>query len=91
MGKVKLRLDLLWPGPSGACFLRRRRFPVRGEVLPHFFRFVDFDGTGMSFLFGDTKGGQEIEDFLALDFQLPSQIVDSNLRLHPPCISPNFR
>jgi hypothetical protein len=45
----------------------------------------------MGFLLGDTDGGQEIEDFLALNFQLPGQIVDSNLRLHPLCVSPNFR
>jgi hypothetical protein len=45
----------------------------------------------MGLLLGDANGGQEIEDFLALDFQLPGQIVDSNLGLHPPCISPNFR
>jgi len=45
----------------------------------------------VGFLLSNTKGGQEIEDFLALDFQLPGQIVDSNLRLHPPFVSPNFR
>jgi len=43
----------------------------------------------MGFLFGDADVRQEVKDFLAFDFQLPGQIVDSNLLLHPPCISPN--
>jgi len=62
-----------------------------GKVLPHLLRFVGFDGTGVGFLFGDAKGRQEIEDLLAFDFHLPGQIVNSNLRLHPPFVSPNFR
>jgi len=36
-------------------------------MLPQLLRLMFFDGTGMSLLFGDTDGRQEIEDFLALD------------------------
>ncbi len=80
------------PGRAGTRVLRGKQ-PRRcsGKVLPHILRFVRFDGTGVGLLFGDANGGKEIEDFLALDFQLPGQIVDSNLRLHPPFVSPNFR
>ena len=91
VGEIELRLDLLGARPARTRLLRRRSFPVSGKVLPHLLRFVRFDGTGVGLLLGDAKGGQELEDFLALDFQLPGQIVDSNLRLHPPCLSPNFR
>jgi len=91
VGEIELRLDLLSARPASTRVLCRRSFPVSGKVLPHLLRFVRFDGTGVGLLFGDANGGKEIEDFLALDFQLPGQIVDSNLRLHPPFVSPNFR
>jgi hypothetical protein len=91
MREVELGLDLVDAKPSGPRLLPSGRRPVRGKVLPHLLRFVRFDGTGMGLLLADANRGQEIENLLALDFQLPGQIVDSNLRLHPPCISPNFR
>ncbi len=91
VGEVELRLDLLGARPPGTRVLRRHSLAMSGKVLPHLLRFVRFDGTGVGLLFGDANGGKEIEDFLALDFQLPRQIVDSNLRLHPPFVSPNFR
>ncbi len=91
VGEVELRLDLLGARPPGTRVLRRHSLAMSGKVLPHLLRFVRFDGTGVGLLFGDANGGKEIEDFLALDFQLPGQIVDSNLRLHPPFVSPNFR
>ena len=91
VGEVELRLDVLGARPSGARVLCRRCFAMSGKVLPHLLRFVRFDGTGVGLLFSDANGGKQVEDFLALDFQLPGQIVDSNLRLHPPFVSPNFR
>jgi len=91
MREVELWLDLVGARPSSTRLLTSGHLPVRGKVLPHLFRFVHFDGTGMGLLLRDAKGGQEIENLLALDFQLSGQIVDSNLGLHPPCISPNFR
>jgi len=86
MGEIELRFDLLGARSPGAWLLRGRSFAMSAEVLPHLLRFVRFDGTGVGLLFGDAKGGQEFEDLLAFDFQLPGQIVDSNLRLHPPCL-----
>jgi len=91
VGEIELRLDFIGARPAGTRLFRRGGFAMSGKVLPHLLRFVRFDGTGVSLLLGDAKGGQELEDFLALDFQLPGQIVDSNLRLHPPFVSPNFR
>jgi hypothetical protein len=48
-----------------------------------FFSFKIFQRTRMSLLLGDTDLGQHVEDGFAFDFQLPGQIVDSNLT-HPP-------
>jgi len=91
MGKVELGLDLIDTRPCGGSHLPCcRPFPVRAEVLPHLLRFVRLDGTGMGLFFGDTEGRQEVEDFLALNFQLSGQIVDSNLGLHPPLYFSEF-
>jgi hypothetical protein len=82
--EVNFGPDFVWPGTRGT---RGDPLPVIAgvEVLAHFFRFFDGDGTGMRFLFGDANLRQNIEDRLALDFQFPGQIVDSNLRgvYHP--------
>jgi len=91
VGEIEFRLDLIRARPRLARLFRRRSIAVRVEVLPHLLGFVRFDGTGVGFFLADADGRQEIEDFLALDFQLSGQIVDSNLRLHPPLVSPNFR
>jgi len=64
---------------------------VRSEVLPHPLCFIHLNGTGMGFLFSDANVRKELEDFLAFDFQLPGQIVDSNLLLHPPLYFSEFR
>lgn len=55
------------------------------EKLLNALRFIGFDGTGMRLLLGNAHFRQRIENFLALDFQFPGQIVNSNL--HPPLIS----
>jgi hypothetical protein len=87
MREIELGLDFLGAGARATPILRRRmRLVMDAKVLPHLFGFVRFDGTGMGFFLADAKGGQEFEDLLAFDFQLPGQIVDSNLRLHPPCL-----
>src|SRR5450755_2279774 len=51
-------------------------------MLAHQIRFVVFQRTGVRFLLRDTHRGQRVKNFLALDFQLTGQIVDSNLT-HP--------
>jgi hypothetical protein len=40
---------------------------------------IFIDGAGVRLFFGDAKLGKAIQDFVGLDFQLASQLVDSNL------------
>ena len=54
----------------------------------HLLRFVVFERTGVRLLLGDTNFRKNVENRLAFDFQLPSQIVDSNLT-HPPFLPPD--
>jgi hypothetical protein len=43
MREIELRLDLFGAPPGGTGLLGRRRFPVRGKVLPHLLRFIRFN------------------------------------------------
>jgi len=52
-------------------------------MFPHQFRFVILKRTGVRFFLRDAHRGQNVKNFLALDFQLTGQIVNSNLT-HPP-------
>jgi len=52
------------------------------DIFPHQLCFVVFQRTGVRFLLRDTHRDQNVKNFLALDFQLTGQIVDSNLT-HP--------
>jgi hypothetical protein len=69
---------------GGARSLRRTRRSLRAsaEMFPHQFRFVIFQRTGVRFLLRNTHRGQHVKNFLALDFQLTGQVIDSNLT-HP--------
>jgi hypothetical protein len=51
------------------------------EVVPDPFGLVGFDGAGMG-LSGYADGFEGVQDWPALDFQFPCQIVDSNFA-HP--------
>jgi hypothetical protein len=42
-------------------------------------RHVFIDGAGVRLLFGDAQFGQPVQDLVGLDFELPCQLVDSNL------------
>jgi len=84
-------------GPDFVCLASRaRRTGLRSrlagsaEMGPHFLGLVLLQRTGMRFLLGDTHFGQHVKNRLALDFQFPGQIVDSNLT-HPPflCSAPS--
>ena len=59
---------------------------VEAEVRPDLVRFMVFKGTGVGLLLGDANHWKRVEDCPALDFQLSSQIVDSNLA-HPPFLT----
>jgi hypothetical protein len=87
MGKIDLGLDFVGIGTAGARGLSGGlRFAGGAEVGPHFFRFVVLNGTGMSLLLSDSDHRKYVENGFTLDFQLPGQIVDSNLA-HPPFLS----
>jgi hypothetical protein len=85
LGKIDLGLDLVAFGATGARRLCRGRSfgRVGAEVGPHLDGLVIFNGTGMGLLLGDPDFSKNVENRLALDFQFPGQIVDSNLA-HPP-------
>src|SRR6266852_9096943 len=84
MGKIDLGLDFIGVGaakPRGAA--GTLCLAGGAELRAHFFRFMVFERTGMALLLGDSNLGKYIENRFAFDFQLPCQIVDSNLA-HPP-------
>jgi hypothetical protein len=82
--KINLRLDLVGGWAARACRLGCMSFSPRStQTRTHLVRFVLFQRTGMGLLFGDPDFRKHIENCFAFDFQLPCQIVDSNLA-HPP-------
>ncbi len=82
--EINLCLDLfLTASGSGRFARRRRRLSVRAEVLAYQLRLVLLQRTGVGLLLGYAYFGEDIKNRLALDLQLPRQIVDSNLT-HPP-------
>jgi hypothetical protein len=88
--KINFGLDLVRLGAARTGSLAAaRRFTALAKVGPYLVRFVVFERTGMRLLLGDTDFGQHIENCFAFYFQLPGQIVDSNLA-HPPSIPPKI-
>src|SRR6266849_3961576 len=84
MGKIDLGLDFIGVGAAKARGAAGTLCLAGGaELRAHFFRFMVFERTGMALLLGDSNLGKYIENRFAFDFQLPCQIVDSNLA-HPP-------
>jgi hypothetical protein len=83
--EVDLGLDLFFAvnGARSSPCRTRCRIGASAEMLPHQVRFVIFQRAGVRFLLRDAHRGQHVKNFLALDFQLTGQIVDSNLT-HPP-------
>jgi len=59
------------------------RFAGPAQISADLLRFVLFNGTGVRLLFSDAYFRKCIENSFAFDFQLPGQIVNSNLA-HPP-------
>jgi len=55
---------------------------VRAEMFADEFRLVLFERAGVSFFLRYTYNGKNVKNRLALDFQFPRQIIDSNLA-HP--------
>jgi hypothetical protein len=87
IGEIDLGLNLIAVNASGARHLRRGlRFAGAAQVSAHFHRLMLFHGTGVRLLLSDAYFGKCVENRFAFDFQLPGQIVNSNLA-HPPFLS----
>jgi hypothetical protein len=56
------------------------------EMDANLLGFMIFKRAGVRFLLGNADFFQHIENRLTFDFQLPGQVVNSNLT-HPPLIS----
>jgi hypothetical protein len=84
MREVDLSLEIFFAVSGTRRSLGRtgRRIGTAAEMLSHQIRFMLFQRTGVRFLLRDAHRGQHVKNFLALDFQLTGQIVDSNLT-HP--------
>jgi hypothetical protein len=81
--EIDLGLDFAGFGTAGARGpARGLRFAGGAEVGPQFDRFMLLEGTGMSLFFCDSNLWKYVKNRFALDFQLPCQIVNSNLA-HP--------
>ena len=79
-----------WPrGPGLGCSLRRflRSFLCRKspEMFPNQLRVLHIERARVRLLLRDADLDQHVEDLFAFDFQLASQIINSNL--HPQFVS----
>jgi len=81
--QVNLGLDFFFAAQRArGLHRRRRRLGRAAQMDPYLFRFMILDGTGMGLLLRHPDSGQRVEDGFTLNFQLPGEIVDSNLA-HP--------
>jgi hypothetical protein len=58
---------------------RRDRRLIAAEIAPQLLGHVVFDRAGMGQRLGNTEIVQFIDDLTRLDFELPRQLIDSNL------------
>ena len=88
--QINLGLDFFFAAQWASRASRRRlRFGRATDVDPHFFRFMLLQRTGMGLLLRHSDERQRVENGFAFNFQLPGEIVDSNLT-HPAFRSPRF-
>jgi hypothetical protein len=80
--EVELRLQLFLAVTFGSSLRLRPISTALTEVRFHLLRFINADGTGMSFLFCDADLREHVKNRPALDLELSRQIVNSNL-IHP--------
>jgi hypothetical protein len=85
--QINLGPDFVRVAPTPGLRWRGLRLSGGAKMSPHLLRFVLFDRTGVCLLLGHSDFDQDIQNRLALDFELPGQIVDSNLT-HPPFLGP---
>jgi hypothetical protein len=82
MGEVDLGLDRVFSASRAGEPGRGRFVGMGAEVSADQLRFVLFQRTGVRLLLGNADEWESVENSFALDFQLPGQIIDSNLT-HP--------
>jgi len=89
--QVNLCLDLVGGWPARTCLCSRLGFCCRTpQPPPHFFGFMFFQRTGVSFLLGYSDFRKHIENGFTLNFQFSCQIINSNFA-HPTLCSSTFR
>ncbi len=87
IGEIDLGLNLIAIGAAGTRRPGSRlRFAGSAQVGAHLLRLMLFHGTGVRLLLSDPYFRKCVENRFAFDFQLPGQIVNSNLA-HPPFLS----
>jgi hypothetical protein len=87
IGEIDLGLDLIAINAAGARVLGRSLgFAGSTQVSADLLRLMLFHGTGVRLLLSDAYFRKCVENRFALNFQLPGQIVNSNLG-HPPFLS----
>lgn len=86
--QIDLRLDFFFAAQraSGLGSLRRR-FRCAADMRAHLLCFVVLERTGMGLLLRHSDERQHVENGFAFNFQLPCEIVDSNLA-HPAFLVP---
>ena len=77
VGEIDLGLDLLL-ARAGTAFTSGCSSALSGKMLADTIGFVELDGTRVGLLFRHSDFGKNVKNCLALDFELPGQIVDSN-------------
>jgi hypothetical protein len=88
VGQIDLSLDFFVAAQRARGFGSRRcGFRQSSETDSHLFRLEVFQRTGMGLLLGHADFLQDVENSLAFNFQLPGEIVDSNLA-HPAFLVP---
>jgi hypothetical protein len=90
MREIDLGLDFIAIAASRAMWtIGAGRLTGLVKMSPHLIGFEILERTRMGLLLGDTHLGKHIENSFAFNFQLPGQIIDSNLA-HPPFAPPKF-
>jgi hypothetical protein len=87
IGEIDFGLNLVTINAGGARVLRGGLgFAGAAQVSAHFRRLVLFHRAGVRLLLSDAYFRKCVENRFAFDFQLPGQVVNSNLA-HPPFLS----
>jgi hypothetical protein len=87
VGEIDLGFNLIARSSGQTGMLRRSlRFADSAQVSTHLVCLMLFHGTGVRLLLSDAYFRKCVENRFAFDFQLPGQIVNSNLA-HPPFLS----